>query len=202
MGAAIGEAEVQATIPVLGVLEYLGTTAGLEGLGGVTLSSFVYGLVEEGLMKRLFKLGADVTKPGYMLGTGLISAIVMWELGRLLGSAGVAKFGAFYALGKVIDSALVKPQVVDKLFAGMGYLGQQRVPEGAEFRGWSGFGQARIPEGAEIRGLGQQRVPEAAEFKDVDAGLGQRIVTEEELLGAEADESGIMGEGDEESSLF
>jgi len=190
----MGEAEVKATMPVFGVIEYLGSTAGLEALGGVTLSSFVGGVIEEGLINRTLKMtmGAPITQ----IVTALASGIAMWELGRLLGSGNIAKFGAFYAFGKAIDQAIIGPQVVKKVFGMGGYsgygLGQARVPDAEELRG---FGQARVPDAEELRGLGQARVPDAEELRD----LSQRVVTEEELLGDVGDG---VGQGDEESAVF
>jgi hypothetical protein len=194
MSGNLGDAEVKASMPVFGVLEYLGTGTGLEALGGVTLSAFVTGAVNLGVMQKLFKLdAAAAAKPMATLGTALISGVIMWELGRILNSGNIAKYGAFYAFGKAIDQLLIKPQVVDKLFPAMsGYgLGQARIPDQDTLVGW-GLGQERIPDTSTsfgqvlfpnikrenyainpLSGMGQERIPDNA---NAFSGLGQERI--------------------------
>jgi hypothetical protein len=230
MSGNLGDAEVKASMPVFGVLEYLGTGTGLEALGGVTLAAFVSGAVDYGVMTKL--IGTDATKPMAQIGTALISGIVMWELGRIMNSGNIAKYGAFYAFGKAIDNLLIKPQVVDKLFhVGMsGYgLGQARIPDQDTLVGW-GLGQERIPDTSTsfgqvlfpnikrdnyainpLSGMGQERIPDNANAFN---GMGQeripdnanafagmeKVVTEEELLGDMGQEESSGAEGD--SAVF
>lgn len=180
MGATLADAEVAASWPVLGPLQYLFSAPGLEAIGGVTLSSFLFGVVQEGLFAKMLMKENPYGTLG-TIGSGLVTSIAVWELGRLLGSGNLAKFGAYFALGKVVESQLIKPYVLKKIFAGM--------------QGW-GLGQARVPEEQELRDvsyLAQARVPEEQELRDV----GQRIVTEEELLGDD-----VGAEADEESAMF
>jgi hypothetical protein len=181
MGAHLADAEVSASWPVLGPLQYAITMPGLEALGGVTLGGFLYGVVQEGLFGKLLMKGKQLEVLP-QIGTGLISSIAMWELGRLVGSGNLAKFGAFYALGKMIDTLVMKPYVVNKIFALSGWgLGTMRVGDETELRGLPTLGQARVSDDTELRGE-----------------LGQRVVTEEELLGEASDE----GASEEDSALF
>lgn len=124
------------------------------------------------------------------VGSGLTSAVLMWELGRLTGSGNIGKFGAFYSLGRLIEEELVRPYV----FAKIPYLHTLGLSGYAY-----GLGQARVPDTQELRDLSylaQNRVPDTAEFN----GLGQRIVTEEELLGDVGQEDQMAS--DEDSNLF
>lgn len=200
MGSNLADAEVAASWPILGPIQYLFSMPGVEAIGGVTLGSFLYGVVQEGLMGKVLAKGKQMeTLP--TIGTGLISAVVMWELGRLVGSGNLAKFGAFYALGKTIDSLVMKPYVVDKIFPMAGYFGQARIPDTEELRG---LGQARIADDQELRALAQARIADDQELRG--EGLGQRIITEEELLGEEDEdeneENEVEGVGEEDSSVF
>jgi hypothetical protein len=188
MGANLADAEVNASMPVIGAFQYLASAPGLEAIGGVGLAGIVDPIVKKGLFGKL--LNINLAEAGFMgalkrVGATAVSAAAMWELGRLLGSGNVAKFGAFYVIGKLIESEITAPYVVSKIPGLAGYgLGQARIPDQDELRDLSYLAQARIPDQDELRG----------------EGMGQRIVTEEELLG----ETGAVGEGgdDEESNVF
>lgn len=190
MGAGLADAEVASSAYVVGPFQYLASMPGLEALGGVGLASIVSGVVKRGLFGKVLNLSAQMGDPGWKgvatrVGSGAVSAAAMWELGRLIGSGNVAKFGAFYALGKVLEDELVNPYIMSK----MTFLGGN---------GMYGLGQARIPDAQELRDLGylaQARIPDQDELRDI----GQRVVTEEELLGGVGDEDDAM-EGD--SNVF
>lgn len=186
MGANLADAEVAASWPIVGPFQYLVSGAGLEAIGGVTLAGIVQPIIRQGLFGKL--LGMDMAEPGMMgmlkrFASVALSSIAMWEIGRLLGSGNLAKFGAFYALGRGIEEGITKPYIL------------KNIPGIPGLSGY-GLGQARIPDQDELRGMGylsQARIPDQDELR----GLSQRIVTEEELLGT-------VGEGgdDEESNVF
>lgn len=120
----LSEVEVAASMPVLGVFQWLATGPGLEALGGVALAPLVTALVAKGL-----SLVSDALKPEQMMGRAagtLVSAIAMWEFGRLVGSANIAKFGAFYTIGRAIEGMVTKPYIVDKVDMLKGFLGTYR----------------------------------------------------------------------------
>jgi hypothetical protein len=120
----LAEVEVAASMPVLGVFQWLATGPGLEALGGVALAPIVTALVAKGL-----SLVSDALKPEQMMGRAagtLVSAIAMWEFGRLVGSANIAKFGAFYTIGRAIEGMVTKPYIVDKVDMLKGFLGTYR----------------------------------------------------------------------------
>lgn len=190
MGAGLADAEVASSMYVVGPFQYLMSMPGLEALGGVGLASIVSGLVSKGLFGKLLNLGAQMADAGWKgvatrVGSGAVSAAAMWELGRLIGSGNVAKYGAFYALGRVLENELVNPYIM------------KQIP-GLNGFGMYGLGQARIPDAQELRDLGylaQARIPDQDELRDI----GQRVVTEEELLGGVGEEEDAM-EGD--SNVF
>ena len=173
----------------VGAFQYLASMPGLEALGGVGLASIVSGVVSKGLFGKLLNLGGLMADAGWKgvatrVGSSAVSASVMWEIGRLLGSGNVSKFGAFYALGRALENELVNPYIMTKIPGLAGY-------------GMYGLGQARIPDAQELRDLGylaQARIPDQDELRDI----GQRIVTEEELLGVgQDDDSDASGVGEE-----
>jgi hypothetical protein len=192
MGAGLADAEVASSMYGVGAFQYLISMPGLEALGGVSLASIVSGIVSKGLFGKLLNLGPAMADAGLKgvatrVGSAAVSAAAMWELGRLLGSGNLAKFGAFYALGRAVENELVNPYIMTK------------IPGLAGF-GMYGLGQARIPDAQELRDLGylaQARIPDQDELRDI----GQRIVTEEELLGdVGADEGDAGADGD--SNVF
>jgi len=88
MANSLGAAEVKASAPIIGSFQWMATRGGLEAVGGVTIGSLVGGVVSEGLFGRVFGLNTADALP--RVGAGLTSAIVMWELGRLVGSGGIS----------------------------------------------------------------------------------------------------------------
>jgi hypothetical protein len=182
MSGALAAAEVRQSTPVIGAFQWIATRPGLEAFGGVASGALIGGLVSRGLFGSLLK--QDLGKPMVMVGSGLVSAVVAWEFGRLIGSGNIAKFGAAYALGRVLEDLLIKPQILASIpFSGMGQL---RIPEDQQLVGLS---QLRIPEEQELTGLNQLRVSE-------DTPVDDEAVAEEELLGQ------FENELDEESDLF
>lgn len=186
---SMGQSDVKASIPVLGVFQWVATRPGLEAIGGVTIGSILGGLVERGLMERVLGVTQISQKPLANIGSGLLTAVLAWELGRLIGSANIAKFGALFALGSKIKDMLVDSVIFDSILPHKTAMGQLRIPEGTQLPQLS---QLRIPEGQELVGMGQMRIPEGTELPE----LSQEITTEEELLGQ------FEEEGDEESDLF
>jgi len=203
MANGLAEVEVANSMPVLGVFQYLATPAGLEALGGVALGAVVPGLVGRGIFGKL--IGAPINpltgapKDWYWdVASSLVGAIGVWEFGRLIGAGNAAKFGAFYALGSLIDRLLLTPWVLDKILPVPGRptsgLGQILFP-GVKRPDYatnplSGFGTVRIPDQDELKGLGTVRIPDqdpslgTVRIPDTEmVGVGEDIVTEEELLG-------------------
>jgi hypothetical protein len=184
---SIGMSEVKSSMPVIGAFEWLATGPGLQAFGGVAVAPIVHCLVKDGLMVKLLKQKAD--NAFVQVGSGLLSAIAMWEIGRAIGSANFSKFGAFYSLGRTLEDMLTTKQIIERIQTAIG-------TKAAE-----GMGQLRIPDTEQLVGMGQLRVPESQELGIVripeEQELSQEIVTEEELLGQFPEE-----EGEEESEVF
>jgi len=182
MHSGLADSIVSSSTPVIGPFKYAISMPGLEALGGVALAPVVTAVAQK-IVSKIPWLNAPAT--GIMglikrFATPAISAIGIWELGRLLGSGNLGTFGAFYTFGKFLETELIQPYVIKNIPGLSGY-------------GMYGLGQAQIPDGQELRDLsylGQKRVPTSTEFD----GMGQRIVTEEELLGE------TVGEDDSEDS--
>jgi hypothetical protein len=185
LGEGIGQAEMTATAPVIGVFQWAATRPGLEAIGGVALAPIVSAIV----MKIATKINLPMTSPIGRIGVSLVSAIAIWELGKAIKSPSVGKFGALYVLGRMIETEVTAPYIMPKV--GLAGLGTLRVPDTQSIgqvlfpnihRGdyavnpLSGLGTVRIPDQSELVGLGQERVPDTAS-------IGAQIVTDEELLG-------------------
>ena len=185
MGASLADAEVRASWPVVGPFQYLFSAPGLEAIGGVTLAGIVQPIIRQGLFGKLLGLNMDDSWMGRVtrFASVALSAITMWEVGRLLGSGNLAKFGAYYALGRGIEEGITKPYILKNIPGIPGLAGYG-----------SGLGQVRIPDQDELGYLAQARIPDQDELR----GMGQRIVTEEELLGTVGED----GADDEESNVF
>ncbi len=222
MGDAIGQAEVTASTPILGVFEWMATTPGLEALAGVAAAPFVTGLVGMGINAVMPPAEGETETP--MLKTvaqSLISAIGVWELGRLVGSGNIGKFGAFYIFGRLIESQVSARVVGDEMAEKMG-LGQVLLPQikrpDYAVNPLSNFGTVRVPDTSEIgtvrvpdtSEIGTVRVPDTSEIGTVripdyemEGGVGQEeTVTEEELLGQYEGEGGGGEEDVEGTDLF
>lgn len=218
MGANLADAEVTASMPVVGVFQWLATRPGLEAFGGVALGGIVDGLVRGGLFGKLIK--ADMSNPVWRISGGLVSAITMWELGRLIGSGNIAKFGAFYALGKLVEGEITNPFIMKQLDLGQDVLlpgikrpdyavnplsgfGTVRVPDTQSIGDYE-LGQARVFENQNLVGLGTVRVPDTQTIGTVRVPdtqtIGQEMIPTEEMEGAEVGQYG--DELSEESEVF
>jgi hypothetical protein len=162
----LGQVEVASSMPVVGIFQWLATGPGLEALGGVALAPLVGALI----VKALDLIGVkqkDATGNANVLGaiaSGLVSAITMWEFGRFVGSANIAKFGSFYAIGRVLEGLVVNPLLMKPL--GLEGLGDtQRIPDTAPI-GY--MGKIVLPDETELVGVGDtQRVPDTAPIGQV-----------------------------------
>jgi hypothetical protein len=158
----LSNVEVAATMPVVGVFQWLATGPGLEALGGVALAPVVGALVAKALdfvgLTRLDKLGK--ANPVHTIASALVSAITMWEFGRLVGSAGIAKFGSFYSIGRAVESLITQPLVL----ANIGLGDTQRVPDlSSKF-----LGRVVLPDETELVGIGDtQRFTDTAPLGQV-----------------------------------
>lgn len=201
VGNGLAAVEVANSMPVVGVFQYLATPAGMEALGGVALGAVVPSLIGRGIFGKLVgaKLDAATGQPAdwyWDVVSTLVSSVSIWEFGRLIGAGNAAKFGAFYALGGLLERWLLKPWVVDKVLplSGMG-LGQVLFPgikrPDYAVNPLSGMGTVRIPDTEELRGLGTVRIPDqdsmgTVRIPDTEmVGVGADIVTDEEMVGAD-----------------
>lgn len=156
----LGEVEVAASMPVLGVFQWLATGPGLEALGGVAIAPLVNALVNKGLSAMNVPAGTMAAAAG-----ALVSAIAMWEFGRLVGSANIAKFGAFYSIGRAIEGMVTKPYIVEKIDMLKGSLGTYRESDTALL---GGFGRVILPDESVIAGIGDtRRVPDTSSIGQV-----------------------------------
>lgn len=153
----LGEVEVAASMPVLGVFQWLATGPGLEALGGVALAPLVNAIVNKGLSAVGMTAGVMSSAAG-----ALVSAIAMWEFGRLVGSANIAKFGAFYSIGRAIEGMVTKPYIVEKIDMLKGSLGTYRESDTALL---GGFGKIVLPDTSTIGDT--QRVPDTSSIGQV-----------------------------------
>lgn len=152
----LGEVEVAASMPVLGVFQWLATGPGLEALGGVALAPLVNAIVNKGLSAVGMTAGTMASAAG-----ALVSAIAMWEFGRLVGSANIAKFGAFYSIGRAIEGMVTKPYIVEKIDMLKGSLGTYRESDTALL----GLGKIVLPDTSTIGDT--QRVPDTSSIGQV-----------------------------------
>lgn len=152
----LAEVEVAASMPVLGVFQWLATGPGLEALGGVALAPLVNAIVNKGLSAVGMTAGTMASAAG-----ALVSAIAMWEFGRLVGSANIAKFGAFYSIGRAIEGMVTKPYIVEKIDMLKGSLGTYRESDTALL----GLGKIVLPDTSTIGDT--QRVPDTSSIGQV-----------------------------------
>jgi hypothetical protein len=216
----LADAEVQASMPVLGAFEWLATGPGLQALGGVALAPIMTSLAGL-LVSYIPKMKqTDVTQPGSHLtpfgkvAAGALGAIGMWELGRAVGSSGLAKFGAFYALGRLVEEMVTKPFVIGKVpnlkHFGLGTYRESdlapigdtvRIPDTQELLGVGDT--VRVPDTATIGYVNDTvRVPDTStigEDDDVD-GMGQELIPDTSMEGMGEDEEASVGA--EDSDLF
>jgi len=204
VSSGFGQLEVAATMPIVGAFQWLATGPGLEALGGVALAPVLNAVVSVGLDKIGFGAKKGGWNPmGYAAGQ-LVTAIGMWELGKAVGSANIAKFGAFYAMGKLVETLVTNPllkniEAISKAtFLG---LGTMRVSDPAD------IGQVLLPGMTRpdyaTNPLSGVRIPDAE-------GIGSVRIPDAEGVGAEAEiEVGDIGEeaevevsGEESSDLF
>ena len=162
VGDAFGQAEVAASMPILGVFQWLATPAGLGALGGVALAP-IFGAI---IGKAMRALNIDLTNPLAATGGAILTSVALWEFGRLVNVPNISKFGAFYIFGRLLETQLTNPFIIQKV-------------------GLAGLGTMRIPDVES--NLGTMRVP------DVDQ-IGAESMTEEELLGADAAEDEVGAE--------
>jgi hypothetical protein len=214
----LAQVEVASSAPVLGVLQWLGTTPGLEALGGVALAPLVGAIVTKALSAVGVPMTVEYehkdaqgqvtkkTKPaifGKAL-SGLLSAIALWEFGRLVGSANIAKFGSFYTFGRMLEDLVMQPFVMSPM--GLGGLGTVRVKDTESI---GSLGKVVLPDTTELVGVGDiQRVPDTAPIGNVllpDVKRPDYAVNP--LSGEESSEIGeedavAAYEGVEESDIF
>jgi len=186
VGSGFGQLEIGATMPIVGAFQWLATGPGLEALGGVALAPVLNAVVSVGLDKIGFGPKKDGWNPmGYAAGQ-LITAIGMWELGKAVGSPNIAKFGAFFAMGKLVETLVTNPllkniEAVSKAtYLG---LGTMRVEDSAS------IGSVRIPDAESI---GSVRIPDAE-------AIGDEAEIEVGDVGEEAE---VEVSGEESSDLF
>lgn len=211
----LGDAEVQASMPGVGVFQWLATGPGLEALGGVALAP-VLGAVAAKALNFIPGLAGKMGGTMGQVATSALTAIGMWELGRAVGSAGLAKFGAFYALGRLVETQITNPFLLEnaamKPFKNFG-LGTYResdlapigdivrIPDGQELLGIGDT--VRVPDTSTIGHVGDTvRVPDTStigEDDDVD-GMGQEMIPDTEMEGFGEDEEASVGA--EDSDLF
>ena len=214
--ASLADVEVSRSLPVVGLFQYAATRGGLEALGGAALAPVVSGLVKRGLFQKI--LGGD--KGGYFNEAGktgdvlssLTSAVVVWELGKVVGSGNIAKFGAFSIISGLIERLIVKPFVMPSV--GLGYmsdgvlfpnirrsdyavnplsgLGTVRVPD------TQSLGQVRLFENQDLVGLGTVRVPDSQGIGTVRVPDTASVATAEDDQEAEV----MDGVGEEGSEIF
>lgn len=194
--ASLADAEVMRSMPVVGLFQYAATRGGLEALGGAAIAPVVSGLVSRGLFVKTFKV--NVNDAQWDIASSLTSAVVTWELGKLIGSGSVSKYGAFSILSNLIDRQIVQ-RWIWKNIPGMSFLGDSAIlfpgvrrPDYA-VNPLSGFGTVRIPD---RDGIGQVRL-----FENQDmVGLGTVRVPDNSGIGTVRvpDNSGIGAEGDED----
>lgn len=204
--ASLADAEVLKSMPVVGIFQYVGTRGGLEALGGAAIAPVVDLLVSKGLFGRL--LGGNkggFLNPNAQIGgvlSSLTAAVVTWELGKLVGSGNIAKFGAFSILSGLIQRQIVNPWIAPALglqgfgdeailFPGkrrydyatnpLSGLGTVRVPDD------QGIGQVRLFENQDLVGLGTVRVPD-------DQGIGTVRVPDDQGIGQDEEDEGDEGE--------
>ena len=158
----IGQVEVAASMPVVGAFQWLATGPGLEALGGVALAPVVAGLVGKLISFIPGVQGASgVIANVVKVAQGLVSSILMWEFGKLVGSANIAKFGAFYAIGRTVESMVTVPLVFGNLPQVFSPLGEVRIPDMQSNLGLI------LPDQAELVGLGTRRIADSAEMGQV-----------------------------------
>lgn len=213
--------EVEATMPVVGAFQWLATAPGMEALGGVALAPLV-GAVVAKLLNFIPGLSGQMGKPMGQVATSALTAIGMWELGKGVGSPNIAKFGAFYALGRLVETQITNPFILNNVAMnpfknfGLGTYREDdmspigdtvRIPDGQEL---VGIGDTvRVPDTATIGQVGDTvRVPDTSTIgadDDVDGigdddvdGFGQEMIPDTSMEGAE--EEAEMGA--EDSDLF
>lgn len=210
MGGNLADAEVAGSMPVVGVFQWLATRPGLEAFGGVALGSIVNGLVKGGLFigdKSLMK--ADKDNMLWQVASGLVSAVTIWEVGRLIGSGNIAKFGAFYAIGKLVEDTIINPFIMKQIGLGQDVLlpgikrpdyavnplsgfGTVREPDTASIGDFS-LGQARVFENQNLVGMGTVREPDTAS-------IGTVRIPDSQMVGVGEGEEGEVGQYGEELS--
>lgn len=202
--AALADAEVMSSTPVLGLFQWIGTRAGLEALGGAAVAPVVSSLVKGGLFGKLIKMDTN-TMIGD-LAASLTSAVVTWELGKLVGSGNLAKFGAFSILSQLLNRQVIQPYVMKTL--GLGYLGDDAILFPGKRRGdyavnpLSGIGTVRVPddqsigqvrlfENQDLVGLGTVRVPDQEP-------IGTVRVPDDQSIGQSEDDEAEVGQFEDE----
>jgi hypothetical protein len=213
----LSQVEVASSMPVVGVFQWLATGPGLEALGGVALAPVVGALVAKalsamGLNKKNEKGETNVL--GVAAGA-IVSAIAMWELGRLVGSAGIAKFGSFYSIGRALEDMVIQPLVLKNI--GLGdtqrtsdmsnkFLGRVVLPDETDlvgigdtqrFTDTAPLGQVLLPGVRRgdyavnpLSGMGTVREDDTANIgdgEDLDD-VGQEIIPDTEMEGVGAEE--------------
>ena len=203
-------------MPVVGAFQWLATQPGLEALGGVALAPVlgaVAGLILDKVGLKQTYAGPD-GKPVVMKRTkvaqGALTAIGMWELGKAVGSPNLAKFGAFYALGRMVEDLITVPMVLGKVQmlkdAGLAGLGDDGIYGLGTYRenDMAPIGDTvRIPDTQELVGIGDTvRVPDTSTIGTVR--IPDTSMEGDEVEGFGDDEvSGDEAEvGAENSDLF
>jgi len=207
-----GQAEVDASMPVVGAFQWLATGPGMEALGGAALAPIVNGIITMATSKMGLPVKWGDGKPAYryILLNGLLSAVAMWELGKAVRSANIAKFGAFYALGRTVEKVVTSQFLFSMdAFKDLGLGDTQRIPDTSD----KYIGTVRLPDEDTMVGLGTYRgadtsgawqgVSDTQRIPDVsDKYIGQDADVETADGIGEDEEAEVEGVGAEDSDLF